>query len=121
MGGVNVLIISSAIVGDEAHAGPCQCFDYFTLYPPRDGDTFKGAVDGLRAVEGTGAAFLQEIGRVGRFGGDEVGEGGEGIVGFAGWFAGSRTFSFVCWGSIEKFGRELRGGEWWKKNESGGG
>lgn len=79
MGGY-VLIVPGAIVRDEAHAGFGQGFDDFTLYPPRDGDALEGAVDGFRAVQGSGAAFLQEIGRVSGFWGDEVGESGEGVV-----------------------------------------
>lgn len=89
-----VLVVSGAIVGDETHTGFSECFDDFSFYPSCDGDTSEGAVDGFGAIEGAGVTFLEEVGRVGGFGGDEMGERGKGVV------CGS------SWGAVGAFNRQ---------------
>lgn len=80
-----VLVVSGAIVSDEAHTGFSECFDDFAFYPSCDGDTPEGAVDGFGAIEGAGVTFLEEVGRVGGFRGDEMGERGKGLVCASSW------------------------------------
>ncbi len=80
-----VLVVSGAIVSDEAHAGFSEGFDDFSFYPSGDGDTPEGAVDGFGAIEGAGLTFLEEVGWVGGLGGDEMGERGKGVVCGSSW------------------------------------
>ena len=80
-----VLVVSGAIVSDEAHIGFSECFDDFSFYPSGDGDTAEGAVDGFGAIEGAGLTFLEEVGWVGGLGGDEMGERGKGVVCGSSW------------------------------------
>lgn len=68
-------------MSDKSHTGFRQCFYDFTFYLPRDSDALEGAVNGFCAIEGAGAAFLEKVCWLGGLGGDEVGVGGEGVVG----------------------------------------
>ena len=61
-----------------------QLLTDLALNPTRDTDALKGPVSSLDAIESAAAAFLQEVSRIVRCGGDKVGEGGEGLVGVNG-------------------------------------
>lgn len=71
------LVISSAIVSDEADSRFSQSFNDFSLYSSSDGHAAEGSVDGFCAIKRAGSAFLEKICRIGRLGCDEVGERGE--------------------------------------------
>lgn len=54
------------------------------INPARDLHGAQRAIDGDNAVEASAAAFGEEFGAVGCIGGDEVGNGGEGVPSISG-------------------------------------
>lgn len=61
LGKAHVLIVSGAIVSDEADSCFGQGFNDFSLYPSSDGYAAEGSVYGFRAIERAGSAFFEEI------------------------------------------------------------
>ena len=60
-----------------------QFLTHLSLNPPRDTNALKGSVSRLDAIESAALAFFNEVFTVGGFGGDELGDGGEEVVGIA--------------------------------------
>ncbi len=69
---------------DKPHAHPPQLPHHFPINLPRNRHARKSSIHHLDAIERAAAAFGAELGAVFRFRGDEVGDGGEGVVGFLG-------------------------------------
>ena len=76
------LIISSAVMAYRLHTDFGESVDDFVGDSPSYSYAFEGAVDYLYAVEGAGAAFVEEVFGVCGAGCDEGCVGGEGFVGF---------------------------------------
>ena len=56
-----------------------QCLAYLFVYSSCNLDTGKGTVDSDNAIERAAFTFLDEVGAVGRLGGDLFENGGEGV------------------------------------------
>lgn len=88
------LVVAGAVAGAEGE-GFGQGVDEFLIEETSDGYGLGGPIADFDAVEGARAAFGEEVGAVRGGGGDEVGEGGEGLPGF--WCAVMVLDSVLSW------------------------
>ena len=75
-----------------------QLLTHLSLNSPRDTHTPKGPISSPDAIESSALAFFDEVFAVRRFGGDEFGDGGEGVVGVSCFVA--RGWKEVSWSLI---------------------